>query len=299
MPETTTNFDNTSVMQHQLAAIFFKLITLVRKNAVTFSGMVSKNVRNGKKLEEEKNLSNNPYRDSVKAQQAAVESDEIETDERKQIALVLYPKVAFLNHSCKPNAFLAFGPNGHVQVKITQTVDPGDEINISYGPMANRKKKIDRQNHLNKFYNFKCRCVICSDVITSNDVDLTLDLANKYKCQGCAGPIQKMDETCSSCPENLLKHRDKIIVRSDKARSFMNDAVRNPSKAFNLLQEAYLLADSVFFEMNTTLSRIRDCLALVGWVEDRLVPKLANFWQFLVQFLPPTPRLIALQKAKL
>ena len=93
MKQITTRFDRNSALQVQLYEIFVKLLDMVHKNAVT----ISRNRVNHDK-------------------------GQVDEDERHQIGLALYPRVSFLNHSCKPNAFLAFGNLGNVQVKITERI---------------------------------------------------------------------------------------------------------------------------------------------------------------------------------
>ena len=241
MKETTTKFDSTSLIQHQLSNIFFKLINLVKKNAVTMSCLDTSYDSN----------------------------EDIETDERKQIALVLYPKVAFLNHSCRPNAFLAFGEQGQVQVKITQIIEKNEEINITYGPMATKTKHRERQTFLTTNYNFKCRCQICHDVKTSNDMDLALELASKLACPACRGPIQRHETACNACEvsldgsdSNKKYSMERLLKTAELARINLNTSIQKPSKAYELLTTAYRFATEAFFEMNDDLKIIRDNLAL-------------------------------------
>lgn len=236
MKETTTKFDPTSVLQHQLAGIFLRLINLVKKNAVTMSNICSFTPETS--------------------------NSEMEIDERKQIALIIYPKVSFLNHSCKPNAFLAFGTGGAVQVKLTQGVAMGEEVNISYGPIASRHRTHDRQKFLSENYGFKCRCIICADKKTTNDIDLTLELSTKYRCPNCQGPIQKIDGSCSACDEDLEDKIVEILQLADAAKEKFARSIRAPSKAFELLKSAYSDASASFFEMNENIKIIRDNLAL-------------------------------------
>jgi len=237
MKETVTKFDPTSVLQHQLAGIFNRLINLVRKNAVTVSG-----------------FSSTPE----------VTNNEMEIDERKQTALIIYPKISFLNHSCKPNAFLAFGNGGVCQVKITQNVDSNEDVNISYGPIASRHNTHERNVFLSQNYNFRCKCIICGDPKVTTDIDIALELGNKYRCPNprCEGPIQKITRNCSACNENLEEKIVGILQLADLAKEKLDRSIRSPSKAFNLLKSAYEDAKIAYFEMNENVKIIRDNLAL-------------------------------------
>ena len=102
MKDSLPVFDAKNNLHKQIFDVVTPLLHLVQKNAVTVS-------------------------------RTEVSTDaSIDIDERKRMALVLYPRVSFLNHSCKPNCILAFGDQGKVQVKVTETVEAGNRLNITY-----------------------------------------------------------------------------------------------------------------------------------------------------------------------
>lgn len=72
----------------------------------------------------------------------------------------IYLQASMLNHSCQPNAFVSF--NG---LRITALSSVGiakdQEIAISYGPLASRHSRLNRQHELQEKYLFHCQCSAC------------------------------------------------------------------------------------------------------------------------------------------
>lgn len=82
--------------------------------------------------------------------------------EHQEIAVgsAVYAQASMFNHSCAPNAFATFdGPR--ITIRCSEEITEGDEINISYGPLATRHTTIDRQNELAEKYRFQCNCRAC------------------------------------------------------------------------------------------------------------------------------------------
>jgi SET domain/MYND finger len=76
------------------------------------------------------------------------------------VGSAVYAQASMFNHSCAPNAFVTFdGPQ--ITVRCSETVLKGEEINISYGPVATRHSTIDRQKELTEKYRFQCNCRAC------------------------------------------------------------------------------------------------------------------------------------------
>lgn len=81
-------------------------------------------------------------------------------------ALGLFPVLAAsVNHSCRPNALLRFGGRGGLEVEVVVSapcgLGAGDEIVISYGPLATSMPTRQRQAVLRSQYGFECRCLAC------------------------------------------------------------------------------------------------------------------------------------------
>ncbi|KAF2193061.1 SET domain-containing protein [Zopfia rhizophila CBS 207.26] len=78
----------------------------------------------------------------------------------------LFPKVARINHSCRPNT--AYYWNERLRKRVvyaTRRVEEGEELSLSYIPLLHTKA--DRELRLNQ-YGFKCTCEVCS--AAANDI---------------------------------------------------------------------------------------------------------------------------------
>ncbi|KAI3543836.1 hypothetical protein CABS03_11735 [Colletotrichum abscissum] len=74
--------------------------------------------------------------------------------------LGLFPKVARINHACKPNAITRFSPRTlELEIVAYKDILPGEELSISYS-MLNMLYQ-DRQKALQE-WGFNCTCVLCS-----------------------------------------------------------------------------------------------------------------------------------------
>ncbi|KAF1994507.1 SET domain-containing protein [Amniculicola lignicola CBS 123094] len=74
--------------------------------------------------------------------------------------LALFPLVARINHSCRPNAGYSWSERLQKQIVFaTRKIQLGEEISVSYVPLM--YSKADRQKRLNQ-YSFKCTCEACS-----------------------------------------------------------------------------------------------------------------------------------------
>jgi len=72
----------------------------------------------------------------------------------------LYPKIARINHSCRPNtSYLWVARHGKLVVVASRHIDEGEELSISYVPLLLSHE--DRQKRLDQ-YGFKCSCDACA-----------------------------------------------------------------------------------------------------------------------------------------
>lgn len=76
----------------------------------------------------------------------------------EELGIGIYPSVALLNHSCDPTADLSSFGNSMV-VRATRSINEGEEIAISYGPLFYETKELRRQAELKEAYFFHCRFV--------------------------------------------------------------------------------------------------------------------------------------------
>lgn len=72
----------------------------------------------------------------------------------------LFPKIARINHSCRPNASYYWSDtlNKHI-VYATRKIEQGEEIFVSYISLLLTQEQ--RQKHLDR-YGFKCTCEACA-----------------------------------------------------------------------------------------------------------------------------------------
>ena len=77
----------------------------------------------------------------------------------------VYLNASKLNHSCDPNALVVFGDSYNpCQLQIQSTkgkIYIGQEITISYGPLATKQPTEERKLKLKQDYSFDCECDAC------------------------------------------------------------------------------------------------------------------------------------------
>lgn len=91
--------------------------------------------------------------------------------ETAKVALALYPGLASsVNHSCRPNALLRFGKDQELSLLVSSPagVRPGQEITISYGPLAATLPCTERSPVLLGQYGFECTCRACSSQVSED-----------------------------------------------------------------------------------------------------------------------------------
>ena len=83
---------------------------------------------------------------------------------------VLTQVASLTNHACSPNCRVAWGPRAAggeartLRLIAATAMEVGDEIFLSYGPVAGRMPLCDRRAALERQYCFHCRCVACEDL---------------------------------------------------------------------------------------------------------------------------------------
>lgn len=109
----------------------------------------------------------------------------------------VYLSASKVNHSCAPNSLVSFGEGKNLcELKIQCTKGPikdGQEVTISYGPLATKNSKEERRKILKDNYYFDCQCSAC-DEASENSPDKI------YKCQICKnGRLYRQQSTCKEC----------------------------------------------------------------------------------------------------
>ncbi|ORZ01781.1 hypothetical protein BCR43DRAFT_487504 [Syncephalastrum racemosum] len=83
--------------------------------------------------------------------------------EKKVIGVSLYHVASMFNHDCRPNAVALFDPAqpALMRIRLTDPVKAGEPIHVSYGPLAAKNSRAERQEQLRQGYFFDCTCHSC------------------------------------------------------------------------------------------------------------------------------------------
>ncbi|XP_066294493.1 histone-lysine N-methyltransferase SMYD3-like [Branchiostoma lanceolatum] len=114
--------------------------------------------------------------------------------EMQYIGIGIYPKMSLFNHSCAPNCVAVF--NGlRMEVRAIQTIQPGEELLISYVEML-ALSKVRKQQLLQQYY-FTCRCPSCQDQ-TKDGMMMAVKCGN-INCKKVIIQVDGAYETCKEC----------------------------------------------------------------------------------------------------
>jgi len=115
----------------------------------------------------------------------------------------LFPKIARINHSCKPNCGNFWSENAsHRVIYAASDIKKGDEITVSYIPLL--KSIEDRQARLQQ-YGFVCDCSACQSTESSKRRIKTSDLLGSLEQR--LHSASKKDAT----NEKLIKKASSLI----------------------------------------------------------------------------------------
>lgn len=94
-----------------------------------------------------------------------VDSSFVVSRESIHLGRAVYLSASKFNHSCDPSALVVFGDSDNpcqLQVQSTKgSVYSGQEITISYGPLATKHTTRERKAKLKSDYYFDCECDAC------------------------------------------------------------------------------------------------------------------------------------------
>ncbi|KAG8216403.1 SET domain-containing protein [Butyriboletus roseoflavus] len=117
------------------------------------------------------------------------------------IGATVSPLVAFTNHSCLPNAVVAFPRSGRTKAKepimniiALRDIRAGEEVLMAY--VDTTLPKVQRQMALAETYNFTCQCPLCKQ--TPTIVDPREAILCPKSCGGIC-PIPNEDNPISQC----------------------------------------------------------------------------------------------------
>jgi hypothetical protein len=79
----------------------------------------------------------------------------------------LFPKIARINHSCRPNASYYWSEKLNKRiVYATRKIEAGEEVFVSYIPLLLAQR--ERQKHLDR-YGFRCTCSACAQELAAKE----------------------------------------------------------------------------------------------------------------------------------
>lgn len=104
------------------------------------------------------------------AESVSVNASFIVSREFLTLGRAVYLSASKLNHDCNPNSIVSFGDGGAkpCQLKIqcvNGPIEKGNEVTISYGPLASVHGRDDRLNKLKECYQFDCKCSSCKETM--------------------------------------------------------------------------------------------------------------------------------------
>lgn len=119
----------------------------------------------------------------------------------------IFPKIARINHSCRPNAGNAWSDSRNARVIYAyRDIEEGEEITVSYIPLIKSKK--ERNQRLEQ-YGFECTCEACAlDAEKSKESD-----KNRWRIsEGLEDLTTKVGDGKERKPETW----DKMLQKAEK-----------------------------------------------------------------------------------
>lgn len=98
----------------------------------------------------------------VSSQNAHTQNAFVEALHERRLAVAIYRTASLCNHSCLPSVRIMGFAGRELRLVSACSIASGDEITISYGPVAGRMALKRRQQILLKQYNFVCVCNACA-----------------------------------------------------------------------------------------------------------------------------------------
>lgn len=177
----------------------------------------------------------------------------------QSIGTAIYSTLSLMNHSCIPNTEL-FYHGSLISVKSKCSINTGDEITCTYGPLFRKMSRAERMETLSSQYYFKCSCAACNDeqIYTKNsekyqnESDHLLPiLAECFICPSCSGPMVINGSTQGKCLTCHLVTNDlkEILDKLDSGKKLINvskallqfgrpsECEKNLLKSLNLLSK--------------------------------------------------------------
>lgn len=177
----------------------------------------------------------------------------------QSVGTAIYATVSLMNHSCIPNTEFYYD-GCKISVKSKCSINTGDEITCTYGPLFRKMSRAERMETLSSQYYFKCSCAACNDeqVYTKNNRKYEDNESNRlpilaecFICQACSGPMVINGSTqgkCLAC-RAVSSNLKELLEKLDSGKKLINvskallqfgrpsECEKNMLKAHNLLSK--------------------------------------------------------------
>ncbi len=159
-----------------------------------------------------------------------VNSFNIMNPEFQSVGIGLYLEASALDHSCRPNATVAFQGKRIAVRCILEGVDRFSDVRISYCNTLNLRER--RRKDLREQYYFECRCEECEDKDSATEAKKAACL----KCPSCSRgvPVSEADREvtvrCEHCQAVVPDDRVRRYwsVRDEVVEALFSDSNRHP-----------------------------------------------------------------------
>ncbi|ORX51962.1 hypothetical protein DM01DRAFT_1336949 [Hesseltinella vesiculosa] len=130
------------------------------------------------------------------------------------LGIGVYPSASKLNHSCVPNALASFSGK-EIIIRVVRPVSPGEQLYVSYGPLAANSLKAKRAEALS-IYSFTCQCPGCQLDPSIHSYD------RLYLCQQCQEFKYCIEEkSCRHCKAEI--DWDAVSRKKEVAENFQQE----------------------------------------------------------------------------
>ncbi|KAI0827489.1 SET domain-containing protein [Hypoxylon sp. FL0890] len=168
--------------------------------------------------------------------------------------MALYPKVARVNHACRPNAFIRFTPSSlAVSIVALKDIEPGEEISITYVPMG--KTREERRAGLLK-WGFNCTCSLC----TGSKAEVAASDYRREKIKELRQEVMKAVEAWDGTKAVKLTHEVLELMRAEELAPLY-------ASQFEIMARLYWKAKDT--KTGTKYAKMSiDTLVDLGYLED-------------------------------
>jgi hypothetical protein len=239
--------------------------------------------------------------------------------EQKRVGLALFSSASACNHDCRPNAAVrwklaeAYDILAHpvtIEIVTTRNIKGGEELCISYGPLAGKLSRDKRQAVLSKSYCFRCQCKECSspehqEHIPGADVDPEVAVEEAFRLCSAVESMQACAARVNSAATELLMKGDvgvathftkqSILPLIEQARQILAESFSDPPAPQQVDYELYLNVHAV----RQALCDLAAQVYAQGGAYARSASLLAEAIEAMTVTVPPTDPAVARDRIKL